>query len=105
MTQAKLFDQPFHALPAFVPGDRLRLQHGQDVFFYRQFAKDRRFLGEITDAIVPGPKVHRDRSDVSSVEVDTTGIWRSETHNHVKRCGLPGSVRSQKPDYLSLRNV
>ena len=62
VAQVELVDQPLGPGAAFAVAQRLRLQHGQDVLFDSQLAKDRRLLGQIADAEVARAQIHRRRA-------------------------------------------
>src|ERR1700675_3677440 len=53
--QPQLINQFLRLFPAFMPGNRLNFQHGQDVVFDRQFPKNRCLLREIADAVLARP--------------------------------------------------
>ena len=76
MFQPQLINQLLHALPAFMPGDRLRFQYCQYILLNRELAENRCFLGEITDAVLASPQIHRDVSDVLIVEEYPARIGR-----------------------------
>src|SRR5581483_2514939 len=65
-------------------------------------AKDRGFLGEITDAVIAGPQVHGHPRDLFTINQDPAGLWRGKPHNHVKGSGFTGAVGPQQSNNLSL---
>ena len=68
--------------------DVLHFEHGEDVFLHRQLAEDRRLLGQIADAVLPGPHVHGNAGDIFAVGEDVAGIRSDQADNHVEAGGL-----------------
>src|SRR5581483_4928571 len=95
MLKPQLVDQPLHAFPALMPGNRLCFQHRQDVLFDRQLAKYRSFLGEIADAVLTCPQVHGNVRDIGFVVQDATSIRGDQANDGVERSRLAGAVRSK----------
>ncbi len=61
-----------------------------------------RVPGQVADSVVARPQVHRLTRDVLTIDDDLARVRRRETDNHVKRCGLPGTIGAQQSDYFSL---
>src|SRR4029077_860249 len=93
--ESQFIDKLFHLLATLVPGNRLRFQHREDVFLYRELAEDRSFLWEIADAKLAGPKIHGNVSDVLTVVHHAASIRGDQTNNGVKSGGLTSPVRSK----------
>src|SRR5262249_16275906 len=54
VAKPQLVDQLVTLATALLPRDRLHFQHGHNVLFHRELAKNRGFLGQVADSIVPG---------------------------------------------------
>src|SRR4029077_8372882 len=93
--QAKLVDKLLPLLAALVPGNRLRFQHREDVFLYRELAKDRSFLREIADAILTRPEIHGNVGDVLTVIQNAASIRGDQANNGVESSSLASAVRSK----------
>ena len=93
--QAELIDQFLHFFASLVPRDGLGFQNREDVLFYGQLPKYRSFLRQVADAILTRSQVHGDISDVFGIDENAARIWRDQTDDAVKGCGLAGAVRSK----------
>src|SRR6185312_298917 len=82
-----------------------RLQHGENVFFHRQFAKDRGLLRQIADPKIPRPLVHRRARDVLVVHQDASRIRPDQAHNHVKTRRFARAIGPQQANHLALPDV
>src|SRR5664279_3459 len=101
-TQSELVNQPLLSLATFVPRNRLRFQHRENVVLDRQLAEDRRLLRQITDAEVPCPKVHGNIGNILVIDDYATGIAGDESNNNVEAGSFPGSVGPQKTNHFTL---
>jgi hypothetical protein len=99
--EAKLFDEPVHALPALADIEREGLKDSHEVFFDGEFAEDGGFLGEVADAAA-GALVHGEVGDFFFVELDDPGIGTDEADDHVEAGGFAGSVGAEEADDFSL---
>src|SRR5207244_8051869 len=87
---------------AFVPGDRLGLQHGENVLLNRELSENRRLLGEIADPELPRPAVHGHVGDLVLVYQDPARIRGDEADDHIKAGGLAGAVRPKQTNNFAL---
>ena len=100
LLQAELLHQPRHALAPFAGVQRQRFENRHQVVFHRQLAEYRRLLRKIADA-VPRTLIHRQRCNLFVVEQNAARIWRHESDDHIERCRLARTVRSQQTDHFS----
>ena len=105
-TRQALFDLYLaQRLSGLVP---LQLQHGAHILFHIEFAKDRCFLRQVTQAQAR-TAVDWHVSNRLLINRDVAGAGLHQTDNHVKRCGLAGPVRTQQANHFALahrqRNV
>ena len=98
----ELLDQPFHPLATLVPRNRLRFQHCKDVVLDRQFAKYRRLLRQVTDAVVPRPEIHRDISNVLVIDQNSPSIGLDQPDDYVKAGSLASAIRTEQADHFTL---
>src|SRR5690606_13622693 len=95
----QLADQGFQALVDIVLADaatvivQLQLQHGADVFFDRQSAKDGGILGQIGQAQAR-PLVHGHGSNGRAINFNTACIGGHNAHNHIEAGGFASPVRA-----------
>src|SRR5438034_11294307 len=102
MLQSQLIDQLLHLLPALVPGDRLRLQHSEDVLLNRKLSKHRCFLGEITDSVLACPQIHGHICYIFVVDDHAASIGGGKTHNRVESSSFASTVRSKQTNHFAL---
>ncbi len=88
-----------------MPGNGLRLQHREDVFLRGQLAKYRRFLGEITDAVLARPHIHGHVCNIFIVDQHPACIRGYQANNGVEGGCLAGAVRSKQTNDFALLNA
>src|SRR5579871_2994521 len=93
--EVELMDEALRACPALARVKRLSFENGDDVFFNRELAKDRRLLRKVANAEIARTKVHRRVRNIDIVNENAPGLWRHKPHDHVKASGLAGAVRAQ----------
>jgi hypothetical protein len=76
-------------------------QNGPNVLFYREFAKNRGFLGQLCDAL-PRPAVHGLFGDVNVIHNHHAFSGLVKAHNHVENRGFPRAVWPQKARHLAV---
>ncbi len=101
MLDAQLVEQLLQPLTPLARRDRHGLQNGQDVVLDRKLPKHRGLLRQVADP-ESRPLVHGHLGNVPAVEDDPPFLRLDQTHDHVKRRGLPGPVGAQKSDDLPL---
>ena len=74
---------------------RTIFQNGEDVLLNRQLAKNRRFLRQVAKA-ESGPAVHRQGSQVLSIEQYPSAVRCNQPDDHVESGGLAGTIRTQQ---------
>ena len=107
MLYAQFLQQAGQALLDLVTRKRLaalvvlQLQHGAHIVFNIEFAKNRGFLRQITQAQARAP-VHRHVGDRLTIDRDVAGAGVHQADDHVKRCGLAGAIGAKQTDHLAL---
>ena len=96
----QILQQCFQAISDVVIGQALQFQYRLNVLCHRQAAKDRCFLRQITQTQARAA-VYRQMRDVLVVNENFPAIGSNQSHDHVKRCGLPRAVRAQQADHLA----
>src|ERR1700712_635530 len=97
----ELLKQAFQLLATSGPVELLAgLEDGHDVVRYRQFAEDRRFLGQIADACA-GAAVHGLMTDIQVIDQYTTLVGLDQADDHIEAGGLASTVGAQKADDLT----
>ena len=109
LLQAELLDERLDALGLVLLRVGGHLQHGADVLLDREPPEDRGLLRQVAHAQL-GAAVDgqaRELGDLLVVvlEEDATLVGLDESHDHVERRGLAGSVGSEQADDLSLIDV
>ena len=100
MADGKIAQQLLQPVAAAVGVVFDHLQHGGDVLFDGQAAKDRHLLRQIADAQT-GALIHRQRGHVLTVDIDMPGIGRDQTGDAVKAGGLARAVGPQQRHHLA----
>lgn len=78
----------------------MHFEHGQNVLFHGQPAKDRSFLRQIADAEARAT-IHRHPRHFIAVDRDHAFIHRHEAGDHVETGGLAGAVRPEQANGLA----
>src|SRR5262249_52383038 len=100
MTQPELFDQLFQPFMALGASHRQCLKYRQNVLLDSEFAKDRSFLRKIADSQTRA-FVEWQLCNTLFTEPNSTFVRFFQPDYHVKRRGLPRSVRAEQPDDLA----
>ena len=79
-------------------------EHRAQVAFNGQPTKHRRFLRQVTDALLR-PQVHGKVGDVHVVEEDTASVRPGQTHDHVERGRLAGAIWSEQTHDFALADL
>src|SRR6185503_5828795 len=80
------------------------LEHGANILFDSEAAKDRGFLRQVADA-EPRALIHRQLGHVMAVEFDGAAIGLDQSGDHVEHRGLAGAVRTQQADRLAAADI
>ena len=83
----------------------MHFEHGENVLFHRQLAKNGWLLGQIADAILPRPQIHGNPRDIDFIDENLSRIGSDQTDNHVKAGGLAGAIGTQQPDHFALADL
>ena len=97
---AEAMHQRVASLAAVTPGHFARFQHGHDVFFDGQFAKNRFFLRQIAHTEIRA-LVHRHARHLFAGKDDSSRVRHDETDDHVKRGRFAGTIWPQQADDFS----
>src|SRR4051794_23779301 len=89
---------------ALLPAGLDDLEHGANILFDGEAAKDRGFLRQITDA-EPRALIHRQPGHVVAVQLDGTAIRLDQPGDHVEHRGLAGAVRTEQADGLASADI
>jgi len=103
--QIQLIEQLFRSGAPDLKRNRLHFEHGENVLFHRQLAKNRWLLGQIANAILPRPEIHGYPRNIDVVYKNLSRIGSDKTDNHVKAGGLARhhwgpATRPLRPDRL-----
>lgn len=72
-------------------GQTQRLKDNADIFFNRQFFKNRWFLGQIGNTL-QGPFVDGKTGDILTIEQHLTAVRTDKPGNRIKSGGLTGAI-------------
>src|SRR6266404_8027929 len=100
MRDGKLIEQLTQLTFAPLAAGLDELKHGTNIVLNRETAKDRTFLGQISDT-EPGTLIHRQGGDIRPVEADRTLVRRDQTGDHVEHRRLAGAIGSKQPHGLA----
>ena len=79
------------------------LEYRENVLLNAQFAKNRCFLWQVTDAKA-GPGVHWQRRKVLPIEKNIAAVRCDQANDHVKGCGFAGAVGAEEPNNFAAFN-
>src|SRR5262249_26589411 len=79
-------------------------EHGANILFDVQAAKDRGFLRQVADP-QPGALVHREAGDVTAVKLNSPAVSLDEPRDHVEDGGLAGTVGPEQADRFAAPDV
>ena len=94
--EAELHEADFHPVPALLATEPGLLQHGKQVVFHGQAAKNAAFLGQIGQSFAGAP-VHGEAGNVLPVEKDLSPVRANHPYNHIESGGLARAVRPHQP--------
>src|SRR6266568_3933191 len=80
---------------------RRRFQHGEQILFTGQLAKDRGFLRKVADPTAR-PEIHGQVRDFVAVQKHAAGVGAGETYQDIEGRRLSGAVRAKQPDDFTL---
>jgi hypothetical protein len=104
MTDAKLFQQLFETLELFASSQTRSLEHGENILCGCHFAKNGRFLGQVSDS-KPRAEIHREVREILVAEENAAGVWAFEPDDHVKGRRLSRTIRPEQSDYFTFFNL
>src|SRR5439155_20389281 len=80
------------------------LEHGANILFHGEAAKNRGFLRQVADA-EPRALIHRQPGHVRAVEFDGAAVRLDQSGDHVEHRGLAGAVRAEQADRLAAADI
>ncbi len=100
MSNVQISQQLFQTLLLFSLAQAQGFNNCQQVFCYRQLAKDRRLLRQTTK-LRSEQRRHGHGGQLRLVEKDLSLIRRRQTDHHIKTGGFSGTIWSKQSHYLA----